>query len=152
MEHHCIGVSQSPITLKLENVAYLLKKSSTSCLMLMAKLEIVVCSDKFVGTALVPTKLVGTACGNSCSNKFVGTDYLLLKQYRGVTKENRWAAKRTATQSALLYGTACGNRSSYKFVRTDYLLLKQYRGDPIEKCQGREADRHTKCTTIWWFH
>ena len=35
-----------------------------------AELEIVVCSDKFVGTALVPTKLVGTACGNSaCSHK-----------------------------------------------------------------------------------
>ena len=28
----------------------------------------------------------------------------LLKQYRGVTIENRRAAKRTATQSALLYG------------------------------------------------
>ena len=30
--------------------------------------------------------------------------YLLLKQYRGVTIENRRAAKRTATRSALLYG------------------------------------------------
>ena len=38
-----------------------------------AELEIVVCSDKFVGTALVPKKLVRQACGNSCSHKYVGT-------------------------------------------------------------------------------
>ena len=35
-----------------------------------AELEIVVCSDKFVGTALVPTKLVGTAL---VPTKLVGT-------------------------------------------------------------------------------
>ena len=34
------------------------------------ELEIVVCSDKFVGTALVPTKLVGTAL---VPTKLVGT-------------------------------------------------------------------------------
>ena len=44
-----------------------------------AKLQIVGCSDKFVGTALVPTNPVGTACGNSCSHKFVGTDYLVFQ-------------------------------------------------------------------------
>ena len=52
-----------------------------------AKLEIVVCSNKFVGTALVPTKLVGTACGNSCSHKFVGTDYLVFQQKINALRE-----------------------------------------------------------------
>ena len=40
----------------------------------VADLFIICRSDKFVGTALVPTKLVGTV-------------YLLLKQYKGVTIE-----------------------------------------------------------------
>ena len=34
-----------------------------------AKLEIVGCSDKFVGTALVPTKLVGTAVPTNLSEQ-----------------------------------------------------------------------------------
>ena len=34
-----------------------------------AELEIVVCSDKFVGTALVPTKLVGTAVPTNLSEQ-----------------------------------------------------------------------------------
>ena len=34
-----------------------------------AELEIVVCSDKFVGTALVPTKLVGTAVPKNLSEQ-----------------------------------------------------------------------------------
>ena len=33
------------------------------------ELEIVVCSDKFVGTALVPTKLVGTAVPTNLSEQ-----------------------------------------------------------------------------------
>ena len=35
----------------------------------LAELEIVVCSDKFVGTALVPTKLVGTAIPTNLSEQ-----------------------------------------------------------------------------------
>ena len=44
---------------------------------------------RLVGTVLVPTKFVGTDCGNSacshkacwnsCSHKFVGTDYLVFQ-------------------------------------------------------------------------
>ena len=34
-----------------------------------AELDIVVCSDKFVGTALVPTKLVGTAVPTNLSEQ-----------------------------------------------------------------------------------
>ena len=49
--------------------------------------------------------------------------YLLLKQYRGVTIENRRAAKRTASRSAILYGPKRGLSLESDLNLTDHLRI-----------------------------